>query len=200
MWTIGLTGGIGSGKSTVSRWFSQQGIPVIDADRIVHELYEEPETIEAILADFGKEVLKDNGEIDRRALGRIVFADGQALGKLEEILHPRVRIAMAKKQEALEQAGEKLCVWDVPLLFEANYLSEIDEIWVVWVPPAVQKERVLLRDNLSEEEVEMRIQAQYPLAEKCKQADVVIDNSGNWQETEVQLRKELARILKEQGL
>ncbi|WP_019850352.1 dephospho-CoA kinase [Desulfitobacterium sp. PCE1] len=200
MWVIGLTGGIGSGKSTVSRWLSQQGIPIIDADRTVHELYHEPETIAAITAAFGHDILMDTGKIDRKALGRIVFADDQARKLLEKILHPRVRVAMVKEQEALERAGERLCVWDVPLLFEAGYGSQMDELWVVWVPGYIQKQRVMQRDALSAEEVELRIQAQYSLGKKRKKADVVIDNSGTWDETVVQLRKEMERIKREQGL
>ncbi|HHY26554.1 MAG TPA: dephospho-CoA kinase [Desulfitobacterium dehalogenans] len=200
MWVIGLTGGIGSGKSTVSRWLSQQGIPIIDADRTVHELYHEPETIAAITAAFGHDILMDTGKIDRKALGRIVFADDQARKLLEKILHPRVRVAMVKEQEALERAGERLCVWDVPLLFEAGYGSQMDELWVVWVPGYIQKQRVMERDALSGEEVELRIQAQYSLGKKRKKADVVIDNSGTWDETVVQLRKEMERIKREQGL
>ncbi|AFM00343.1 dephospho-CoA kinase [Desulfitobacterium dehalogenans ATCC 51507] len=200
MWVIGLTGGIGSGKSTVSRWLSQQGIPIIDADRTVHELYHEPETIAAITAGFGHDILMDTGKIDRKALGRIVFADDQARKLLEKILHPRVRVAMVKEQETLERAGERLCVWDVPLLFEAGYGSQMDELWVVWVPGYIQKQRVMQRDALSAEEVELRIQAQYSLGKKRKKADVVIDNSGTWDETVVQLRKEMERIKREQGL
>lgn len=195
MFVIGLTGGIGSGKSTVSRWLSQQGIPIIDADRTVHELYNVPETIAAITAAFGRDIMTEAGEIDRRDLGRIVFADEQARRQLEQLLHPRVRVAMQKKQEDLEAAGEKVCIWDVPLLFEAGYYEQMDEIWVVWVPLAIQIERVMKRDTLSQKEVELRIQAQYLLDEKRKRANVVIDNSGKWQETELQLRKEMERII-----
>ncbi|SHN83409.1 dephospho-CoA kinase [Desulfitobacterium chlororespirans] len=200
MWVIGLTGGIGSGKSTVSRWLSQQGVPIIDADRTVHELYHEPETIAAIAAAFGHDILTDSKEINRKALGRIVFADDQARKQLEKILHPRVRVAMEKQQKALEQAGKRICVWDVPLLFEAGYGSQMDELWVVWVPLDIQKQRVMERDALSAEEVALRIQAQYSLGEKRNKADVVIDNSGKWEETVVQLRKEMERINREQGL
>ncbi len=200
MWVIGLTGGIGSGKSTVSRWLSQQGVPIIDADRTVHGLYHEPETIAAITAAFGQDILTDTEEIDRKALGRIVFADDQARKQLEKILHPRVRVAMEKQQKALEQAGERICVWDVPLLFEAGYGSQMDELWVVWVPLDIQKQRVMERDALSAEEVALRIQAQYSLGEKRNKADVVIDNSGKWEETVVRLRKEMERINREQGL
>lgn len=200
MWVIGLTGGIGSGKSTVSRWLSQQGIPIIDADRTVHELYKAPETIAAIKAAFGHDILTDKGDIDRMALGRIVFADAQARSQLEQILHPRVRIAMQKQQAAFEAAGKSLCVWDVPLLFEAGYAEKMNEIWVVWVPEATQRERVMQRDALNAQEVRLRIQAQQSLDEKKNKADVVIDNSGDWLETEVQLRKELERIIRRQQL
>ncbi|MEL1134370.1 dephospho-CoA kinase [Desulfitobacterium sp. THU1] len=200
MFVIGLTGGIGSGKSTVSRWLSEHGIPIIDADRTVHELYDAPETIAAITAAFGHGIVTDGGLINRRALGSIVFTDDLALKQLERILHPLVRRDMLKQQETIALAGHKVCIWDVPLLFEAGFYEHMDEIWVVWVPAMMQKQRVMKRDALTLEEVELRMQAQFSLDEKRKKADVVIDNSGNWLQTEVQLRKEMERIFREHDL
>ncbi|AGA69098.1 dephospho-CoA kinase [Desulfitobacterium dichloroeliminans LMG P-21439] len=200
MFVIGLTGGIGSGKSTVSRWLSEHGIPIIDADQTVHELYDAPETIAAIAAAFGHGIVTDEGRINRRALGSIVFADDFALRQLEQILHPLVRRDMLKQQETIALAGQKVCIWDVPLLFEAGFHEHMDEIWVVWVPADTQKERVMRRDAFTLGEVELRMQAQFSLDEKRKKADVVIDNSGNWQQTELQLRKEMERIIIDHGL
>jgi len=201
MWVIGLTGGIGSGKSTVAHWLSEQGIAVLDADRTVHELLaSDQETINEVVTEFGKGVLSDTGELARRILGQRVFSDPKARRRLEEILHPRVADSMYKRQLILEAQGAKVCVWDVPLLFEAGFSQWVNEVWVVWVPVSIQKDRVMKRDTLSLSEVDLRIQAQYPLEEKVRQANVVIDNSGTWQETEVQCVKELARIKRDCGL
>lgn len=201
MWVIGLTGGIGSGKSTVARWLSEQGLSVLDADYTVHELLaSDQETIDAVVSEFGQEVLLKTGGIARKTLGKRVFSDSKARIRLEEILHPRVADSMQKQQSKLEAEGKRTCVWDVPLLFEAGFHDRVNEIWVVGVPEAVQKDRVMKRDALTLQEVELRIQAQYALADKVRRAHVLIDNSGTWQETEVQLLKELARIKRDYGL
>jgi dephospho-CoA kinase len=198
---IGLTGGIGSGKSSVANWLSRQGIPVFDADRTVHELLAyDQETIKEVCSVFGSEILSEAGNIDRRALGNRVFLNSSERIQLEEILHPRVALSMQKKQQEIEERGNKVCVWDVPLLFEAGFDSWVNEIWVVWVPLAIQKERVMKRDALSLEAVELRIQAQFSLDEKVKKADVVIDNSREWKITEQQLVKELTRIKTDLGI
>ncbi|NMA69226.1 MAG: dephospho-CoA kinase [Desulfitobacterium sp.] len=193
MFVIGLTGGIGSGKSTVSRWLAQKGIPIIDADKTVHELYKDPSTIEVIVDAFGEGILSD-GQINRKALGQIVFAHNEERVRLERIIHPRVQKSMQAQQIAWEEKGEKICVWDVPLLFESHMDHLVDEIWVVWVPRDIQIERIKKRDSLSLEEIKLRIRAQESLDGKREKAHVVIDNSGKWEKTEEQLRKELERI------
>lgn len=198
MYVIGLTGGIGSGKSTVSRWLAQEGVPIIDADKTVHELYKDPSTIEAIVDAFGKGILSD-GEINRKALGTIVFAHNAERLRLERIIHPRVQKAMVRQQKAWEEKGAKLCVWDVPLLFESNMNHLVDEIWVVWVPTDVQIERIRERDSLSLEEIRLRLRAQESLDGKREKAQVLIDNSGKWEKTEEQLRKELEGIYRRLG-
>lgn len=201
MWVIGLTGGIGSGKSTVAHWLSEQGITVLDADYLVHELLASDQgTIHEVVLEFGQEVLSETEGIARRILGERVFSDAEARTRLENILHPRVADALRKRKLELEAEGYKICVWDVPLLFEAGFTQWVDEIWVVGVPECIQIDRVLKRDSLSLHEINLRIQAQYSLEEKMRQANVVIDNSGTWEKTEVQLVKELARIKKEHGL
>ena len=193
MFVIGLTGGIGSGKSTVSRWLAQKGIPIIDADKTVHELYKDPSTIEVIVDAFGEGILSD-GQINRKVLGQIVFAHNEERVRLERIIHPRVQKSMQAQQIAWEEKGEKICVWDVPLLFESHMDHLVDEIWVVWVPRDIQIERIKKRDSLSLEEIKLRIRAQESLDGKREKAHVVIDNSGKWEKTEEQLRKELERI------
>ena len=190
MFTIGLTGGIGSGKSTVAQWFKEHGVPVLDADKTVHRLLQtDSSTISTLVHEFGPEILGENGEINRTKLGSWIFCNEDARKRLERILHPRVVESMKDEQAALRNTGAKFCVWDVPLLFEAGFEKFVNEVWVVWVPRDLQILRVLARDKLSPAEVEARIAAQASLDEKRKQADVVIDNSGSESETERQLEK-----------
>lgn len=190
MLTIGLTGGIGSGKSTVAKWFKKHGVPVLDADKTVHRLLQsDSSTISKLVHEFGSEILGENGEINRSKLGTRIFFDEDARKRLERIVHPRVVECMKDEQAALRDTGAKFCVWDVPLLIEAGFEKFVDEVWVVWVPRDLQILRVLARDKLSLAEVEARIAAQGSLDEKRQQADVVIDNSGSELETERQLEE-----------
>jgi dephospho-CoA kinase len=190
VYIIGLTGGIGSGKSMVADWFKKQGVPVLDADKMVHRLFQSDlSTISKLVHEFGPEILGDNQEIDRSKLGIRIFRDEDARKRLERIVHPRVVECMKEKQAALQAAGAKFCVWDVPLLMETGFEEFVDEVWVVWVPRDLQILRVLERDKLSLVEVEDRIAAQGSLDEKRQQADVVIDNSGSELETERQLEE-----------
>lgn len=190
MFTIGLTGGIGSGKSTVALWFQKRGVPVLDADKIVHRLLKsDSSTISELVREFGPEILGGNGEINRAKLGLRIFRDEDARKRLERIVHPRVVEGMKDERAALRDAGAKLCVWDVPLLLETGFEKFVDEVWVVWVPRDLQVLRVLGRDKLSLAEVEARIAAQGSLDDKRQRADVVIDNSGSELETERQLEE-----------
>lgn len=195
MWTIGLTGGIGSGKSSVTRWLKEHDIAVLDADQTVHQLLaEDKTTIRRVAQTFGDEVLDALGKIDRKTLGAKVFINDETRKRLEEILHPLVKGKMFEDQIALAAQGVKLCVWDVPLLFEAGFNTAMNEVWVVWIPPQVQLERVMKRDSYTRAEAELRISAQWPLEDKIKFADVVVDNSGSWENTVFQLEELLVRI------
>ena len=180
VFNIGLTGGIGSGKSTVAGWFREQGVPVLDADKTAHRLLEaDASTIERLIREFSPGILGEQGNIHRGKLGAIVFNDRNARKRLERIIHPRIRSSMEEQRALLLEAGERICVWDVPLLLETGYDEYTDEIWVVWVPRELQISRVLARDGLSLAEIEARLAAQWPLEEKRKRADVVVDNSGS---------------------
>jgi dephospho-CoA kinase len=193
---IGLTGGIGSGKSTVAQWFKKRGVPVLDADKTVHRLYQSDSlTILTLVDEFGPEILGDNGEINRSKLGVRVFSDEAARKRLERILHDRVAECMKEQQTAVLNRGAKFCIWDVPLLIEAGFVKFVDVVWVVWVPRELQILRVLARDKLSRDQVEARINAQGSLDEKRKHADVVIDNSGSLLETERQLEEIWKKLL-----
>ncbi len=199
MLNIGLTGGIGSGKSTVAQWFIKQGVPVLDADKTVHGLLQSDAiTISKLIEEFGSDILDENRQIDRNRLGKRVFRDVNARKRLERIVHPRVVECMNEEKEALRATGSKVCVWDVPLLFEAGFERFVDEVWVVWIPRDLQISRVLTRDKLSLGEVEARIAAQGSLDEKRQRADVVIDNSGNESETVSQLEDHWGKLLQRQ--
>ncbi|MFZ3101010.1 MAG: dephospho-CoA kinase [Desulfitobacteriaceae bacterium] len=188
MLIIGLTGGIGSGKSSVAKWFKEQGIPVLDADQIVHSLFNNDQALlTELVKEFGEGILDTQGKINRQVLGRKIFDNDQARHKLEKIVHPRVSKKMRQEQIKLEKEGVQLCVWDVPLLLEGGLKDSVDQVWVVWVPREVQIQRVLGRDKLTREEIMARIVAQMPLDDKVKLANVVIDNSGNWSQTQNQL-------------
>jgi len=196
MLNIGLTGGIGSGKSTVAQWFIKQGVPVLDADKTVHRLLQSDQTtVLKLIEEFGADILDENGQIDRSSLGKLVFREEDARKRLERIVHPRVVQSMNEERNALRDTGVKICVWDVPLLFEAGFEKFVDEVWVVWIPRNLQISRVLARDKLSLSEVEARISSQGSLDEKRQRADVVIDNSGSERQTIGQLEDVWQKLL-----
>ena len=196
MYKIGLTGGIGSGKSTVARWFIKQGVPVLDADKTVHNLLQSDSlVISELVQDFGAEILDKKGQIIRSKLGAQVFNDNDARTRLERIVHPRVIECMNAEQAVLRDSGVRVCVWDVPLLFEAGFEKFVDEVWVVWIPRDLQIQRVLARDKLNLSEVEARIAAQGSLEDKRQQADIVIDNSGSELQTIAQLEENWERLM-----
>jgi dephospho-CoA kinase len=193
---VGLTGGIGSGKSTVAGMLARLGAIVIDADAIVHELQAPGAPLLAeIAAAFGPELIDASGALDRAALGEIVFRDEAARERLGRIVHPRVGAEVARRLAAALAAGAEIVVLDIPLLFEGRLAGtgsaahlRFDATVVVWVPEDVQIERQLARDDSSREQAERRVRAQLPLDEKRRLADHVIDNSGPLAETERQVR------------
>ena len=176
---IGLTGGIASGKSTVSNYLAELGAIIIDADKIAHEIMEKGKTAYwQVIEAFGREILAENGEIDRSRLGKIVFNNLEKKKILEEITHPQVIREMREKIEEY-RAENKVIVLDIPLLFEAGLEFMVDEIWVVYVDRGTQLQRLMARDGLSYEEANKRIQAQMSLEKKRDLADFVINNKGN---------------------
>jgi dephospho-CoA kinase len=193
---IGLTGGIGSGKSTVSRMFEKLGATVLDADAIVRELQSPGSAVlTEIEAAFGPQVIGPDGELDREALAAIVFRDDAARLRLNAIVHPKVADELARRVAAAREAGSTVVVLDIPLLFEGRESGEgtaarlpLDATVVVHVPEETQIERQLARDDCSREEAVRRVRAQLPLDEKRRLADFAIDNSGTLEETERQVR------------
>lgn len=182
---IGLTGGIGSGKSTVARRLAARGATVIDADQLARDAVAvDSPGLAAVVERFGPDVLQPDGALDRRAVGRIVFTDEAARRDLERIVHPEVaRLAQSRIAAALE-AGAPLVVYDVPLLYENGLDRLLPEVVVVTVDPETQRARIRGRDDLTEQEIEDRIASQMPLADKAERADHVIDNRGPLAATE----------------
>lgn len=189
MKVIGLTGSIASGKSTVTRALRDLGAPVIDADAIVHEL-QQPGTpvTQAIAREFGPEVIRPDGALDRAALGRIIFADPTRRKALEGIVHPAVRERIWQEVDRCRAEGQPAVVLDIPLLFESGWDRLVDEVWVVYVEPETQRARLIARDGLPPEEADRRIAAQMDLEAKRSRAHRVIDNRGAEAETREQVR------------
>lgn len=188
---IGLTGGIATGKSTVARLLVERGAFLVDADQIAREVVAPGEpALEAIASLFGQAVIHKDGTLDRKALGAIVFEDKRLLAELEAITHPAIRNRM---QERIRDYGDrhpdKLIVADVPLLYETGQESLYEGVMVVYVPEAVQLERLMLRNRMAEAEARRRISLQMDIEEKRRRADWVIDNSGDLEQTKAQVDK-----------
>jgi dephospho-CoA kinase len=176
---VGLTGGIGSGKSTFSELLRARGAAVIDADRLSRDAVApgSPGLAEVVRA-FGQELLDAAGGLDRKRMAARVFADPEARRTLEAIIHPRVREGMAAEVQRLSAAGAPLVFYDVPLLYEAGRERDVDAVVVVWAPHEAQLARLAKRDGLSAAEADARMSAQLPLDEKARRADFVVVNDG----------------------
>jgi dephospho-CoA kinase len=177
---FGLTGGIGSGKSTAAALFRERGVPVVDADELAREAVTKGSAgLAAVQAEFGPQILDSDGSLDRKQLGALVFADQQARGRLNAITHPIVRRLSQERFQALDEQGVTLAGYDVPLLFEVGLDAVLRPVVVVTAREATQLERILARDGISEEAARERLAAQLPLAEKQKRADYVLYNNGS---------------------
>jgi dephospho-CoA kinase len=180
---IGLTGGIGAGKGEVASLLHAMGAAVIDADDEGHLAYRRGSLGWLRIVElFGRQVMDDNEEVDRRLLGRVVFADSEALARLNRVMHPLIRAAVNGRLQQLEKQGQSVVVVQVPLLLEAGWQEMMDEVWVVWAPPEVVVQRLRQQRELTEAEVRQRIEAQTPNEWKIKQAHVAIENAGDLDE------------------
>jgi dephospho-CoA kinase len=186
---VGLTGGIGSGKSTVTAMFRELGAQVIDADQVARDVAE-PGTpgLEEVARRFPG-VLDPSGHLDRAALGRRVFADPAERRALEGILHPRIREEVARRTEALARAGVTVVLYDAALLIENGLHRGMDGVILVSAPEAVQRARLAARDGLDDAAITARLAAQLPLADKRAHATWVVDNGGSLDETRAQVRR-----------
>ena len=190
MRVIGLTGGIGSGKSTVARILTELGARHIDADKVAHEVFNPGTKGNAeIVQAFGKDVLAESGEIDRKKLGAIVFNNTKALETLNNIVHPRAYELVTGRLEEYRREGVEVVVLEVILLVEAGWDHLADEIWVTVISEDVVVERLQRERGLSREEVLARIHSQTTNEERMKYADVVVKNDGSYQELVAQVKK-----------
>lgn len=191
---IGLTGGIGSGKSTVSDMFKEYGIPVIDADEISRDIVKKGSNVLfQIENEFGREVLNDDDTLNRKKLASIVFSNKDKLEKLNEITHPVIRREILSRIEKLRSKGYLACVVDAALLIEAGFYTIADIVVLVYADKETQLQRIIKRDNITLEEAENRIESQMPFEKKKLYADLIIDNSGDIEYTKQQLNKILER-------
>lgn len=192
---IGLTGGIASGKSLVAAMLASWGAVVVDADMLAREVVEPGEhACQAILERFGRGVVREDGSLDRKALGRIVFADADARRDLEKIVHPAIAQRAARRFERERQRGTSLLFYVVPLLFETEMAARFDEIWLVFVDADTQIHRLMKRDGIGRAEALQKIGSQLPFSEKIGRSHVVIDNSGDPQATERLVRQQWERL------
>ncbi len=201
MHVFGLTGGLASGKSVVAARFSSRGLPVVNADALAREVVVPgSEGLAAVAAAFGHEMLTESGELDRKALGRRVFADPEARRRLESITHPRIQAAKRARMSALEERGEPLACYEVPLLVEVGLTEELRPVVVVAATEAQQIERAMRRDRMSEADARARLAAQLPLARKIAVADYVIQNDGSLAQAETEADRVLEAICAKRGV
>jgi dephospho-CoA kinase len=182
---IGLTGGIGSGKTVVSEILQEQGAEILNADLVGHEAYQPGRpAYDDIVAEFGPEVVAEDGTIDRKKLGPIVFSDPARLTRLNEITHPRMKDMMREKLADLEKRGTEIVVLEAAILFEAKWEDLADEVWCTIVDPQTAAERTSARSGIPVEQVLERIQkAQMATDERTKRSNVIIDTSGTMDDT-----------------
>ncbi|RWS11002.1 dephospho-CoA kinase-like protein [Dinothrombium tinctorium] len=197
MLIVGLTGGIGSGKSTVASMLRECGITVIDADTIAREVtlpYTKAWT--KIKQTFGEEVIQADLSLDRAKLAAIIFNDSSKRQALNSIVHPEIYKRMLKQLLILFLKCEKIAVVDLPLLYESGYMLKfIAKVIVVYCSEEQQKQRIMARNNYSEEEANSRIKSQWPLEEKCKRANFVVKNCGSLEDTRKQVQSIVSQLI-----
>ena len=196
MKVIGLTGGIGSGKSTVSRFLAELGVVILDADKVGHEAYKpDTEAWREVVAAFGRQILTPSGDINRKKLGEIVFSNAEALARLNQIMHPRMYDMVKAQLEEYQRQGVDVVVLEAPLLIEAGWASLVDEVWVTVASESTVLRRLKEQVGLSRQEALARIRSQLSSEERVKHADVVINNDGDLDE----LRAKVDKLWQEAG-
>ncbi|MFK4567751.1 dephospho-CoA kinase [Enterococcus sp. UD-01] len=180
---LGLTGGIATGKSTVSQVFKEAGFPIIDGDLIAREIVEPGQpALKEIAAAFGSQMIDAKGSLNRKKLGKIIFNDSTKRVQLNKIMSPYLRKAILAELEQKKQQAP-LVVLDIPLLYEGGYEQFVDQVAVVYVPEKIQLQRLIQRDQLTAKEAQQRINSQWPIEQKKQLAEIVFDNQGTKEET-----------------
>lgn len=190
---LGLTGGIGTGKSTVANMLKKRGIPVVDTDLISREVIEYPEIIEKIKLEISNEVFDFNNKLDRKKMSEIVFKNQEKLKKLNEIMHPEILKKMWLEVEKLKK-NHKIIVLDIPLLFEINMEKEVDKILLIYASKEIQLKRIMERDCRSREEAIKIINSQIPLYKKREKSDYIIQNNDSLENLGKKLEKILEKL------
>lgn len=195
MHVIGLTGGIGTGKSTVAEFLQEQGAAIVNADLVGHEVYlpGRPAYLE-LIEEFGREIVGGDDTIDRKKLGAIVFSDPKNLARLNAIVHPRMKGMMRERLQEMARSGSAIAVLEAALLLEAKWDDLADEIWVTVTPPEIAAERVAKRSNLAIEAVMDRIRSQMSNEQRTERADIVIDTSGDMESTRKQASEQWEKL------
>lgn len=193
---IGLTGSIGTGKSTVSKMLRDRKIPVIDADEIAKKVVEPGQAaLEDIKTHFGSSVVTPDGTLNRQTLGKIIFEDEAERKALNKILHPVIKHEMLKIKDDFVEKNERLIILDIPLLFETEFATLVDKIVVVYTTPKRQLNRLMEREALTEQQAKLMMNTQLPIEKKKEWADYVVDNNGTKEETEKQIETLLNQLL-----
>lgn len=191
---IGITGGIASGKSTVTNYLRQKGYQVIDADQVVHELQAKGGKLyQALVSWLGSAILNEAGELDRPKLSQLIFSSQENLAKSSQLQNDIIRQELANRRNQLAKTEETFFM-DIPLLFEQDYADWFDEVWLVYVNPETQIKRLKARNGYSQEEAQQRLASQMKLEDKVPYADFVIKNDGNLEELIEQIDKKLRRL------
>ena len=192
---IGLTGGIGSGKSTVSQCLAELGAVIIDADKVGHEAFKpNTEAWHEVAATFGRQILTPSGEIDRKKLSEIVFSQPESLSRLNQIMHPRMHDMIKAQIEEYRRQGVDVVVLEAAILIEASWTSLVDEVWVTVASEATVLERLKKQRGLAEEQTLARIRSQLSLEERVRHADAVINNDGELDEVKAKVKELWERL------
>ncbi len=195
MKVIGLTGGIGSGKSTVSQFLAELGAVILDADKVGHEAFKpDTEIWRKVVAAFGRQILAPDGNIDRQKLGEIVFGNPESLSRLNQIMHPRMYDMVKAQLEEYRRQGMRVVVLEAPLLLEAGWTSLADEVWVTTASESTVLKRLEERTRLSQAESLARIRSQLPSEERARHADVVINTDCSLDELKAKVKELWQRL------
>ena len=182
MLVLGLTGNIGCGKSSVSTIFMENNIKVVDADIVARQIFDDKNLLKEVFSTFGKSIRNQDGSLNRRALGNIVFNDDEKLILLNNLTHPKIKQKILSKVEEYKNQGEKIVVIDAALLIEDDYIPYIQKLILITCRKEIQINRIIARDNCTKEEAISRINSQMSQEEKVKFADYIIDNSNSFEE------------------